>query len=44
MTKQEFNEWVEELKSQGYNEQEIEEIIEDYLNQPENPEWFFIQE
>jgi len=33
MSKQEFNEWIEDLKSQGYDEQEIEEIIENYLNQ-----------
>lgn len=33
MSKQEFNDWIEDLKSQGYDEQEIEEIIENYLNQ-----------
>jgi len=41
MSKQEFQEWIKSLEEQGYDDAEIESIIQDYLDQPENPEWFF---
>ena len=41
MSKQEFQEWIKRLESQGLDDAEIDAIIEDYLSQPENNAWFF---
>lgn len=41
MNKEEYQKWIEELESRGLEDFEIEEIINDYLDQPESPYWFF---
>lgn len=44
MTKQEYLEWLESLEAQGLDDAEIEAIVQDYLEQPEDPQWFFIED
>lgn len=44
MTKEEYQQWIKQLEAQGLEDFEIEAIIEDYLNQPENQDWFFIED
>ena len=41
MNKEEYQKWIEELESRGLEDFEIEEIINDCLDQPESPDWFF---
>ena len=33
MTRDEYYEWIQYLKSKGYSDEEIEEIVQSYLEQ-----------
>lgn len=41
MTKQEYQEWIKSLEEKGLDECEIEDLVNDLLDQPDNSDWFF---
>lgn len=41
MNKKEYIEWIDKMENQGLDDAEIDAAIQDYLDQPESPEWFF---
>lgn len=44
MNKEEYLQWLESLEERGLDDAEIDSVIQDYLDQPESPEWFFERE
>lgn len=44
MNKREYQEWIKSLEEQGLDDCEIDAAVQDYLDQPETPEWFFERE
>jgi hypothetical protein len=43
MTKKEYQQWLEEMENKGLDDCEIEAMLQDYLDQPESPEWFYLE-
>ena len=41
MNKQEYLKLIESLEKQGLDDAEIDAVIQDYLDQPQEPSWFF---
>lgn len=41
MTREEYLSWLRDLEAKGYDDAEIEAMVQDYLDQPDSAHWFW---